>query len=158
MVPSTRHTRPWTRSMASATVGTNFSTTARTIGQAGHETQHGKRRDIPQGTPANSSAENTCDLGRSVQPHDFGRPLPCSTARSTHCDLSHQLLHLRQHQTGGTVMATVLPGVENSLEGSLEFSRRTVAFCCDTPEPNDLPIRAPPDGLPQFVGTSALDR
>ena len=37
--------------------------------------------------------------------------------------LSHQLLHLRQHQTGGTVMATVLPGVENSLEGSLEFSR-----------------------------------
>ena len=76
MVPSTRHTRPWTRLMASATVGTNFSTTARTIGQAGHETQHGKRRDIPQGTPANSSAENTCDLGRSVQPTRFRATTP----------------------------------------------------------------------------------
>src|SRR5437773_1638783 len=120
MVPSTRHTRPWTRSMASATVGTNFSTTARTIGQAGHETQHGKRRDIPQRTPANSSAENTCDLGRSVQPTRFRATtslVPRLGQRIVH--LSHQLLHLRQHQTGGTVMATVLPGVENSLEGSL---------------------------------------
>src|SRR5262249_56902500 len=98
MVPSTRHTRPWTGSMASATVGTNFSTTARTIGQAGHETQHGKRRDIPQGTPANSSAENTCDLGRSVQPTISGDHslVPRLGQRIVH--LSHQLPHLRQHQ------------------------------------------------------------
>jgi hypothetical protein len=32
--------------MASATVGRNFSTTARRIGQAGHETQRVGRRDI----------------------------------------------------------------------------------------------------------------
>jgi hypothetical protein len=56
-------------------------------------------------------------------PHDFGRPLPCSRLGQRIVHLSHQLLHLRQHQTGGTVMATVLPGVKNSLEGSLEFSR-----------------------------------
>jgi hypothetical protein len=55
------------------------------------------------------------------------------------------------------VLATVLPGVENSLEGS-RISRENRCFCCDAPEPNDLPIRAPPYGLPQFVGTSALDR
>src|SRR5437764_11684553 len=87
MVPSTRHTRPWTRSMASATVATNFSTTARTIGQAGHETQRGKRRDIPQGTPTNSSAEIRAISVAQYNPHDFGRPLACSTARSMHCAL-----------------------------------------------------------------------
>src|SRR5437762_13615341 len=99
MVPSTRHTRPWTRSMASATVGTNFSTTARTIGQAGHETQHGKRRDIPQGTPANSSAENTCDLGRSVQPTRFRATAPLFHGSvNALCTCRTQLLHLRKHK------------------------------------------------------------
>jgi len=139
MVPSTRHTRPWTRSMASATVGTNFSTTARTIGQAGHETQHGKRRDIPQGTPANSSAENTCDLGRSVQPTRFRATTPLFSRlgqRIVH--LSHQL-HLRQHQTGGTVTATVLRASRILWKDLSNSPARTVAFCCDTPEPNDLP-------------------
>ena len=75
MVPSTRHTRPWTRSMASATVGTNFSTTARTIGQAGHETQHGKRR-YPARNSCEQFCQNTCDLGRSVQPTRFRATTP----------------------------------------------------------------------------------
>jgi len=124
MVPSTRHTRPWTRSMASATVGTNFSTTARTIGQAGHETQHGKRRDIPQGTPANSSAENTCDLGRSVQPTRFRATTPLFfTARSTHCALVAPAPASATTSDRWYGCGNGFPGVENSLEGSLEFSR-----------------------------------
>src|SRR5262249_17248404 len=131
--------------MASATVGTNFSTTARTIGQAGHETQHGKRRDIPQGTPANSSAEIRAISVARYNPHDFGRPLPCSTARSTHCAL--------------VAPAPAPATTSDRWYGDGNGSRgRIVAFYCDTPEPNDLPIRAPPDGLPQFVGTSALGR
>jgi hypothetical protein len=109
--------------MASATAGTNFSTTARTIGQAGHElnTVSGEisrkellRTVLPKYVRSRSlGTTHTISGDHSLVPR-LGQ-------RIVH--LSHQLLHLRQHQTGGTVMATVLPGVENSLEGSLEFSR-----------------------------------
>ena len=58
-------------------------------------------------------------VGR-YNPHDFGRPLPCSTARSTHCALvapapASATTSDRWYGAGN--------GVENSLEGSLEFSR-----------------------------------
>src|SRR6185312_10677148 len=87
MVPSTRHTRPWTRSMASATVGTNFSTTAHTIGQAGHElnTVSGEiaRKELLRTVLPKIRAISVA----RYNPHDFGRPLPCFPARSTHCVL-----------------------------------------------------------------------
>jgi hypothetical protein len=110
--------------MVSATVGTNFSTAAGTIGQAGHEL------NTVDGEISRKELLRTV-LPKYVRSPSLGtthtisgdHPLvPRLGQRLLHS--SHQLLHLRQHQTGGTVMATVLPGVENSLERSLEFSRR----------------------------------
>src|SRR5262249_32050744 len=134
-------TRPSTRSMASATIGTNFSTTPR---------KKLLRTVLPKIRAISVARYN---------PYDFGRPLPCSTARSTHCALVAPA-------PASATTSVRWYGDGNGSPGRREFSgrisrilpARTVAFCCDTPEPNDLPIRAPPDGLPQFVGTSALDR
>lgn len=52
-------------------------------------------------TPANNSAENTCDPSRSVQPARFSRETPCSMACPYVADLTHsaaKAIYLARHQ------------------------------------------------------------
>src|SRR5947209_20293410 len=110
MVPSTRHTRPVTHSMACLASGTNSASTALTTGTSVVTIRETVDWETPSKSPRNSSVPLCRRYIHAIStarynPHAFGRPIFLfHGAGKVIATRGDKFLHLRQHQPCSTLI------------------------------------------------------